>query len=73
MVDDVKTGRPSRLKVLLALAVIYFIWGSTYLAIKFAIETIPPFLMAGARFLVAGAVLYGYMRLRSVPRTGRPS
>jgi drug/metabolite transporter (DMT)-like permease len=71
VVDYLKTGRPSRLKVGLALAVIYFIWGSTYLAIRFAIETIPPFLMAGARFLVAGSVLYGYMRVRSVPRPPR--
>jgi drug/metabolite transporter (DMT)-like permease len=37
---------------------VYLIWGSTYLAIRFAIETIPPFLMAGTRFLIAGGLLY---------------
>ena len=37
-----------------AFAAVYLIWGSTYLAIKYAIETIPTFMMAGARFLVAG-------------------
>lgn len=42
-----------------AFAAIYIFWGSTYLAIKYAIETLPPFLMAGARFVIAGAILYG--------------
>ena len=41
-----------------AFAAVYLIWGSTYLAIKYAIETMPTFLMAGVRFLVAGAILY---------------
>jgi drug/metabolite transporter (DMT)-like permease len=54
--------------ILLAFASLYVIWGSTYLAIKVAIETIPPFLMATTRFLIAGAVLYGAARLRGVPR-----
>lgn len=49
---------PSRVKLLLAFSAIYFLWGSTYLAIKVAITTIPPFLMAGTRFLAAGAVVY---------------
>src|SRR5260370_11425043 len=46
-------------------------WGSTYLAIRFAIETFPPFLMASIRFLIAGGVLYGWMRLRSASRPTR--
>lgn len=46
-----------------AFAAVYLIWGSTYLAIKYAIETIPSFLMAGFRFVIAGAVLYGIARL----------
>ena len=54
----------------LAFAAIYVIWGSTYLAIRFAIETLPPFLMAGGRFLVAGLVLYAWSRWRGA---GRPS
>ena len=45
-----------------AFAAVYVIWGSTYLAIRIALETMPPFLMAGARFLVAGAVLYAWCR-----------
>jgi len=44
--------------VIIAFAALYVIWGSTYLGIRFAIETIPPFLMAGARFLLAGAIMY---------------
>jgi drug/metabolite transporter (DMT)-like permease len=57
-----------RTQLLLAFAAIYIIWGSTYLAIIFAIRTIPPFLMAGARFLLAGAGLYLYARLRGGSR-----
>lgn len=55
---------PSRLMTILAFAAVYFIWGSTYLGIKYAIETLPPLLMAGTRFLVAGAILYGWARWR---------
>jgi drug/metabolite transporter (DMT)-like permease len=50
-----------RTPLLLAFAAIYFIWGSTYLAIRVAVETMPPFLAAGARFLVAGAILAGWL------------
>ena len=53
--------------VIAAFAAVYLIWGSTYLAIRLAIETIPPFLMAGTRFLCAGALLFGVMRARRVP------
>ena len=51
-----------------ALLVIYVVWGSTYLAIRWAIETIPPFTMAGARYLVAGGVLFAWVKLRGAPR-----
>ena len=51
-----------------AFAAVYLIWGSTYLAIRIAIETIPPFLMAGSRFVIAGALLYGWAWLRGAPR-----
>src|SRR5215216_4478146 len=44
--------------VILAFSALYVIWGSTYLGIKFSIETIPPFLMAGARFVLAGIIMY---------------
>lgn len=49
--------------VVAAFAAVYLIWGSTYLAIRVAIETIPPLLMAGVRFLAAGSVLYSWGRL----------
>jgi drug/metabolite transporter (DMT)-like permease len=60
-------GRPARTAVIAALAAVYIIWGSTYLAIRFAVETLPPFLMAAVRFLVAGGLLYGWRRARGVP------
>jgi drug/metabolite transporter (DMT)-like permease len=47
-----------------ALIAVYIVWGSTYLAIRFAVETMPPFLMASFRFLVAGALLYAFRRAR---------
>jgi drug/metabolite transporter (DMT)-like permease len=53
--------------VLAAFAAVYLLWGSTYLAIIFALKTMPPLLMAGARFLLAGGILYGAMRLRGEP------
>ena len=45
-----------------AFTAVYLFWGSTYLAIKYAIETLPPFLMAGSRFIVAGSILYIWAR-----------
>ncbi|MEW6732211.1 MAG: EamA family transporter [Acidobacteriota bacterium] len=64
MRDDNGIDSSLRVKIVLAFAAIYLIWGSTYLAIKFAIETMPPFLMAGIRFLISGMLLYGWTRLR---------
>src|SRR5712672_3610911 len=49
---------PKRSLVIIAFAALYVIWGSTYLGIKFSIETIPPFLMAGTRFVLAGMIMY---------------
>ena len=54
-------------KVWIALLAVYIVWGSTYLAIRFAVETIPPFLMAGTRFLIAGLILYIWRRLAGDP------
>ena len=45
---------PARWKLLVALWTVYLVWGSTYLAIKISVETLPPFLSSGARFLLAG-------------------
>ncbi|HJW89982.1 MAG TPA: EamA family transporter [Anaerolineales bacterium] len=53
------------------LLAVYVVWGSTYLAIRFAVETMPPFLMAGVRFTLAGAVLYAWRRLSGDPRPTR--
>lgn len=55
-------GKSLNWQVIGAFAAIYLLWGSTYLAIRFALETLPPFLIAGARFIVAGAVLYALAR-----------
>ncbi len=63
--------RASASKIALALAAVYLIWGSTYLAIRFAIDTLPPFTMAGARFLAAGLGMYAVVRGRGVPRPER--
>ncbi len=57
-----------RLGLILGMGIIYLVWGSTYLAIRFGVETMPPFLMAGARFLLAGGVLYTWLRLRGAAR-----
>ena len=54
--------------IIAALFCTYFIWGSTYLAIKFGIESFPPFLMAGLRFIIAGLVLYVVMRFLGAPK-----
>ncbi|HEY3350429.1 MAG TPA: EamA family transporter [Thermoanaerobaculia bacterium] len=51
-----------------ALLVIYVVWGSTYLAIRWALETIPPFTMASARYLVAGSLLLAWVKYRGAPR-----
>ncbi|MBI3110504.1 MAG: drug/metabolite exporter YedA [Ignavibacteriales bacterium] len=62
------SSSPSRLKIASAFAAIYIIWGSTYLGIRFAVETIPPFLMAGGRFLVSGVLLYAWVQSRTPAR-----
>ena len=65
---DAAARGPTRGRVALAFAAVYVLWGSTYLAIRFGIETIPPFLMAGTRHLIAGLLLYVWMRARGTPR-----
>ncbi len=54
--------KKQRLLIVVALFSTYFIWGSTYFAIRLGIESFPPFLMAGTRFALAGLILYGVMR-----------
>jgi drug/metabolite transporter (DMT)-like permease len=55
---------PSRTALILAFTAIYLIWGSTYLGIRVAVESMPPFLMAAARFLIAGTILFAFLKLR---------
>lgn len=64
---------PPRLLVPAALATIYVVWGSTYLAIRVMVETIPPLLGASARYLLAGAAVWLYLRLRNGPEGVRIS
>ena len=54
-------------KVWIALLALYIVWGSTYLAIRFAVETIPPFMHASLRFLISGAILYAWRRMAGDP------
>ena len=49
---------PTKIRILIAFAALYLVWGSTYLGIRFAIQSIPPFLMAGTRFLLAGVIMF---------------
>jgi drug/metabolite transporter (DMT)-like permease len=60
---DTSTHRPAW-KTLLAFGIIYFVWGSTYYAIRVGVREVPPFLLAAMRFLIAGAALYGWTRAR---------
>src|SRR4051812_29448285 len=57
------TKRRNTIIMIAAFAAVYIIWGSTYLAMKFAIETLPSFLMAGSRFLIGGTVLFIWARM----------
>jgi drug/metabolite transporter (DMT)-like permease len=63
----VATTRPATWKVLLAFGIIYFVWGSTFLAIRIGVREVPPLLLAGVRFFTAGIVLYAWMRARGTP------
>ncbi len=56
------SNKNQTLLIVLALFCTYFIWGSTYLAIRFGIESFPPFLLGGVRFTIAGVILYSVMR-----------
>ena len=67
--DSNYTTGQSRLLTLLAFACIYFIWGSTYLAIRYAVETIPPLFVASFRHLIAGGLLFGWCWWRGLRPT----
>jgi drug/metabolite transporter (DMT)-like permease len=65
------TRSHTRMQVALGFAAIYLIWGSTYLGIRYAVETIPPLLMMGIRHSVAGVCVYGWARMRGTPAPAR--
>jgi drug/metabolite transporter (DMT)-like permease len=65
--------QPSGPTVALALATVYLIWGSTYLAIAYVVETLPPFLAGGVRFLFAGSLILGFLAMRERVRRARGS
>lgn len=65
--EPIVEERPSPTLLVLALLALYVIWGSTYLAMRIAMETLPPMLMAGPRFIVAGSIMFGFLRLRGEP------
>jgi drug/metabolite transporter (DMT)-like permease len=70
--DDPSASTPVRLPALMAgFTAIYLIWGSTFLGIKFAVETLPPFLMAGSRFALPGLVLLFWLRSRGARPSAR--
>jgi drug/metabolite transporter (DMT)-like permease len=60
-----------RIKLLAAFAAVYFVWGSTYLFIHFALEELPPFVLAATRFLIAGTILFTWSRLHDAPAPRR--
>jgi drug/metabolite transporter (DMT)-like permease len=62
------TAGSFRLRIIAAFFAIYFLWGTTFLAIRIAVEELPPLFAAGARFLIAGSLLYPFMRLKGEPR-----
>ena len=63
-----ETGEPSMLRLLAAFGAVYLLWGSTYLFIRYGIETIPPFVLAGARHFIAGLALYAWSLMRGEAR-----
>lgn len=66
-VETSPPAAPARWIIVTALFAVYVIWGSTYLVMRIGLETVPPFLMGGARFVVAGVLLFGFLRLRGAP------
>ena len=68
MLNETKAQNRHKLTLIAAYFAVYFIWGSTYLAIRFSVETLPPFLTGALRFLLAGILLYGIASLRSPAR-----
>src|SRR5437879_7085603 len=66
-----KPARPPSWQILLAFAIIYFVWGSTLRAFRLGVREVPPFLLAAMRFFAAGLILYVWMRLKGSPPPSR--
>lgn len=62
-------AEPRKIKIIVAFAALYVIWGSTYLGILFAIQSVPPFLMAGSRFFLAGLIMFAIARTQAPLRS----
>lgn len=74
LIDAGAAARPAfglRGPVMASLIIVYLVWGSTYLALRYMVEALPPLLASGARFLLAGAILYGVLRGRGAPAPTR--
>src|SRR6266568_8440699 len=71
IVEEESKMAPKKVWIIIAFAAVYLIWGSTYLGILFAIQSIPPFLMAGVRFFLAGVIMYAAARVQGAARPMR--
>ena len=60
-------AKPAAWKILLAFGIIYFVWGSTFYAIRVGVNEVPPFLLAAFRFFAAGLIMYGWLRATGTP------
>ncbi len=69
--SDPRPAPPSLGKLVAAFAAVYILWGSTYLGIRFSMETLPPFFTQGVRFFVAGVVMFAWSLLSGTPRPSR--
>src|SRR5437016_10009027 len=65
------TNRPPTWQTLLAFSIVYLVWGSTFLAIRVGVTEVPPFLLAAMRFLLAGIILYIWMRAKGTASPSR--
>lgn len=66
-----KTTSANRTAIIAAILILYFVWGSTYLANKIALETMPPFQMLGIRLLIAGVILFTILKIKGVKNPSR--
>src|SRR5581483_4348043 len=57
----------NRLALIVSLIALYILWGGTYLGMRVALQSFPPFLLAGIRFLIAGGLMFGFLRARGAP------